>query len=170
MASAPEDGLEDASIDLAFCRKTGVLFQSFGVAMMLTTCCWWPVTSCTQQAVHPAETAGLIPEIRRDAPPEQIWAMLGVTLSFLAGMGLAVVGLGLQQERPRAGRAALVLTASVGLFFWCYLGFAVFRFPAVGRIVVVALLACFWTLCLLLAGASAEALKRRPPAGADEAD
>lgn len=170
MTSTPRDDREDGSIDLAFCRKTGVLFQSFGVAMMLTTCCWWPVTSCTQQSVHPTETARLIPEIRRDAPPEQIWAMLGVTLSFLAGMGLAVVGLGLQQERPRAGRAAVFLTALAGLFFWCYLGFAVFRFPAIGRIAVVAVMACFWTLCLLLAGASAEALKRRPRTGTDEAD
>jgi len=121
------------------------------------------MTSCTEERLRSTEAGRIIPDILRDAPLDQIWATLAVALSFVSGLALVTVGLGLQHERRGAARAAVALTALAGLFYWCYLGFAIFLFPAVGRIVIVSSMALMWTGCFLLAGASAGELKRHPP-------
>ncbi len=145
----------------AFCHATGLVFQSVGFALALGTCCLWPAARCWQDEL-PFE--GLQPPaVFREAAPAELWAMVAVALTFVSGMALCVVGLGLQHDRRGSGRAAFWLTAAVAAFFWCYLGFAVFSFPAVGRIVTAAIMTALWNICFLLAGVSADQQKRLPP-------
>jgi hypothetical protein len=147
----------------SFCRATGLVFQTLGIVLALGTCCWWPITSCTEERLRATDAGRIIPDIFRDATPDQMWATLAVALSFVSGLALVTVGLGLQHERRAAARAAIGLTALAGLFYWCYLGFAIFMFPAFARIVIASVMAVVWTGCFLLAGASAGELKRHPP-------
>lgn len=148
----------------AFAHATGLVFVIAGSGLALAACCWWPITSWTEDEL-PTRSEGrlVVPDIGSDASPAQIWAMIALPASFLAGLGLAVVGLGLYLDRLRTGRAALALTGLLAVFFWCYLGFAIFQFPAAGRIIVAALGALLWTAGFLLAGAAADELKRCPP-------
>ena len=161
----PEADAAGESSHRALCRKTGSIFQAAGLILTLSTCCWswW-----SDDKVRSTEEGRAVPKLIRDARPDQIWGMAGKVLSFVAGMALIAIGLGLQNERLRAGRAAMWLTGAVAVFFWCYLGFAAFQFPSAGRIVAVAVLAVFWSLCFLLSGASADELKRFPPPTATE--
>ena len=156
------DNPENAPPARNFCHATGLVYQSVGAVLALATCCWWPLTGWTESRLHSSDPQRTIPEIMCDAAPEQIWSMVAVSMSFVSGLALAVVGLGLQHDRRGAGWAAMVLTAVVGLFYWCYLGFAVFAFPAVGRIVVVATMSILWAAFFLLAGACVGELKRCP--------
>ncbi len=161
MSGTPSDEPTPIPSPRAFCHATGLVFQSIGFALALGTCCLWPATKCWQDEL-PFE--GLRPpEVFRDAAPADLWAMVSVAFTFVAGMGLCVVGLGLQHDRRGSARAAFWLTAGVAAFFWSYLGFAVFSFPALGRIVTVAILTVLWTVCFLLSGVSAEQQKRFPP-------
>lgn len=147
----------------SFCRATGLIFQTLGIVLALGTCCWLPFTSCSDEGSRSINVAQVVSETLWDAPLDRIWATLAVALSFVSGLALVTVGLGLQHERRSAARVAMALTALAGLFYWCYLGFAIFLFPAVGRIVIVFVMALLWTGCFLLAGASAGELKRHPP-------
>lgn len=147
----------------AFCHATGFIFQSVGFLLTISTCCLWSLASWWQDELRSVEIGRIVPELTKDATPAQAWAMVAVVLTFVAGMGLLVVGLGLQHDRRGAGRSAVWLSALVALFFWCYLGFAIFQFPAVGRVLIVGIMAVLWTICFLLAGASAEQLKKFPP-------
>ena len=147
----------------SFCRATGLVYQTLGIVLALGTCCWLPFTSCSDEGPRPINAAQAVSDTLWDAPLDQIWATLGVALSFVSGLALVTVGLGLQHERRSAARVAMAMTALVGLFYWCYLGFAIYLFPAAGRIVIVSVMALMWTGCFLLAGASAGELKRHPP-------
>jgi hypothetical protein len=73
------------------------------------------------------------------------------------------MGLGLQQDRIRRGTLPMVMCGIVAIFFWIYLGVAIVQFPAVGRIIIVAVMAIVWTACFLLAGATREQLTKAPP-------
>ena len=162
----PDEPLDENGTDSprrALTRGAGFVFQSVGFILFMGTCCWWPATSCTDKELRSTEPERSIPKILRDAAPEQVWAMAGVVLSFIGGMGLFVLGFGLQQERAGAARLAPCGTGLVALFFWAYLVFSLIRFPATTRIVVVGVMTLVWTALFLLGGAAASEMKRHPP-------
>ncbi|HWL91924.1 MAG TPA: hypothetical protein VNT79_00165 [Phycisphaerae bacterium] len=148
----------------AFCHTTGYIFQSIGFMLAMAMCCWWP-SNCWQDQIRPATTAAATepPQPLRDAAPHEVWAMVAVTASFVGGLSLLVIGFGLQQDRLRSGIVPMLVTGAITAFFWLYLGFAIFQFPAVGRIIVSALMALAWTICFLLAGVCNEQLRANPP-------
>lgn len=157
----------------AFVHATGYIYQSFGFVLTMVMCCWWPA-NCWQDPVHPAVSTATSaaaydpPNPLRDAAPEALWAMASVALAFIGGLCLLVVGFGLQQDRLRSGRSAMVLTGLLAAFYWSYLGFAIVQFPSTGRIIVSALFAAAWTVCFLLAGASSEQLRAHPPTRSEQ--
>lgn len=161
---SPETQPESPPSPRPFVHATGYLFQSIGFVLALGSCCWWSITGWVQKEL-PTRVEGriVVPDIPNDATPDQIWAMIAVPFSFVTALGLLVVGLALHQDRLKTGRGPLLLTAGAALFFWIYLGFAIVRFPAAGPIILVGLMALIWTVCTLLAGVSAEELKRWPP-------
>lgn len=148
----------------AFSHTTGYIFQSIGFLLAIGSCCWWSISGWVQEEL-PTRVEGqiVVPDIQTEAAPDQIWAMIAIPFSFASALGLLVIGLGLHQDRLKTGRGPLLLTVITALFFWTYLGFAIVQFPATGRIALVAIMALIWTVCALLAGVSAEELKRSPP-------
>ncbi|MCZ6817185.1 MAG: hypothetical protein O7F76_10905, partial [Planctomycetota bacterium] len=74
----------------------------------------------------------------------------------------SAVGIAMQHERPKSGRTAMGLSGATGSFFAAYLVFSVLN-PAVGRLAVAGVMTLVWITLFLLAGHSAEQLKRFPP-------
>ena len=99
----------------AFAQGTGVLLQTIGMVMFLSTCCvcslaglWDPMLSRPQ----------IIEQLRQNQPigvtladlldqPAQAGAMLMVMLMTVGGLAMAGFGLGLQSDRPRSAGAAM---------------------------------------------------------------
>lgn len=159
MADQPTHPTTPTSI----CPACGRVFQTVGLILFLGTCCWWPFTNFTQQEIKSTEPSRLMPLVSVDAPLSQRWVLTVMIVSVVSGLALMVVGLGVQFERRNAARAAMWLTAFVGLLFWIYVGWAVFRAPAVMRIVAASFLALVWTGLFVVAGAAAAHLKKYPP-------
>lgn len=151
----------------AFANATGYIFQSAGVLFTITMCCWWPA-NCWQDQLPVTDLDSVSQKSLYAAPQEQLWAMAAVTSNFVGGLLLIGLGFGLQQDRLRTAKLPMMLTGAVGLLFWSYLGFAIFSFPSVGRIVVGALGALAWTVLFLLAGVSNEQLKAHPPTRSEQ--
>lgn len=144
-----------------FCRTTGYLFQTVGAVLALGTCCLWPAAHWWQGYLQPAP--GKIPDPMIDASAAQQWAMFGISVSFLGGLGLIVTGLGLQHDRLRTGRWPMWLTGAGALFHWTYLGFCVSDFATPWRVTLLAVLGLVWTALFVLSGVSADELRRHPP-------
>jgi len=144
------------------CRGTGFLFQSVGALFALATCCLWPAAHWWQNYSTTA-TGGISIDPLRDSTVAQRFAMGGVAISFLGGMLLVALGLGLQHDRLRTGRWPMVVTAAGAAYFWVYFGFCVAEFPAAFSIALLAALSIVWTVLFVLAGVSAEELRRIPP-------
>jgi len=105
----------------AFAQGTGVMLQTVGMVLFLSSCLicslssWWhPMQDRGEviEQVRTGQTTGgnFLRDIR-DRPVEAGYAMT-VIFSTVGGLGLAVFGLGLQAERRRAGIAAMV-TATI---------------------------------------------------------
>jgi hypothetical protein len=130
MPHEPEGPTDAASIPRAFCHATGFLYQGVGFLMSLCTCCWWSFTGLTQQELRPSEPNRQVVEVAKDATPQLRWAMVAVCLLFAGGLWLTALGMGLQNDRFRTGRAAKWTTGPVALFFLVYLGMSVFSWKA----------------------------------------
>ena len=94
--------------------------------------------------------------------PSALWTILLIT-SLIGGLAMAAVGVGLQGENRNSGRVALVISAIMGLAYFCVAGVFIVAadrvFPALVAIVLAALAA----LMFLLAGHSATVLRQYPP-------
>lgn len=161
-ANAPPDA-EPASPERAFARATGFVFQSVGFLLSLSTCCVWSLAYWWQDSAPPETTAQELRDWFGSATAGQVWATIGVAASFIGGLSLLVMGMGLQHDRLTRGTGPMALTGTLAGLFWVYLGVAAFQFPAAGRLVVIAVMALVWTGCFLLAGAAREQLKKAPP-------
>jgi hypothetical protein len=106
----------------AFAQGTGVFLQIVGMTLFLTTCCvcsssglWDPPMSKdeTQEKLDQKQDP-VITARRLFADPATAGLSLMVVFSTIGGLALAVFGLGLQSDKPRAAWAA-VATAAVWL-------------------------------------------------------
>lgn len=145
-----------------FTRTTGFIFQSVGFILAMSTCCIWPASHWWQSYILGPNNETITNPMAA-AAPSQVWAMVGVAGSFLGGMLLIVIGLGLQHDRMRTGRAAMLVTGVGALFFLAYLGACIWQFPEVLRIIVASLMAIVWIAAFVLAGVSADELRKHPP-------
>ena len=165
--AGPKDEAPGRPSPRAFCHATGHIYQAIGFFLSIVMCCWWP-SNCWQDPIATTRPSDIDRASMWSAPAEDLWAMASVVLAFAGGLGLIVMGFGLQQDRLRTARAPMALTAVVGLFYWLYLGFSIFAFPAVGRILVSAIFALVWTACFLLAGVSNDQLRAHPPTRSEQ--
>lgn len=174
MARKPSGNLPDSSTETpgppsprAFAHATGYVYQSVGFLFTITMCCTWS-SNCWQNQLPVTQPADVEQRAIFSAPAPELWAMAAVTASFVGGLLLIGLGFAMQQDRLRMAWLPMVLTGAVGLLFWAYLGFAVFSFPATGRIIVSALGALAWTVLFLLAGVSNEQLRLHPPTRSEQ--
>ena len=151
----------------AFANATGYIFQSVGVLFTISMCCWWPA-NCWQDKLPVTDLSSVSQGSIYSAPAEQLWAMAAVTSNFVGGLLIIGLGFGLQQDRLRTAKLPMLLTGVVAILFWTYLGFAIFSFPSVGRIVASALGAMAWTVLFLLAGVSNDQLRKNPPTRSEQ--
>ncbi len=159
---APPDDAASEPSPRAFCQATGVVFQVVGAIVVVATCCWGGINLFTETPIKPHDPQRRLVSVVDDSEPYQLWSMAAVCVCFTGGLAAGAIGLGLQHERPRSGRTAMLLAGVVAGFFWCYLVFGVMH-PATGRLLVAGGSAAVWTVLFLLAGHSAELLKRFPP-------
>ncbi|HPF40455.1 MAG TPA: hypothetical protein P5081_08130 [Phycisphaerae bacterium] len=158
----PTDVSSSEPIKRPFTRATGFIFQSVGFILTMSTCCVWPA-SHWWQSYQPDTDIRAMERPLESARPEQVWAMTSVAGAFLGGMLLLVIGLGLQHDRMRTGRAAMAVTGVAAAYFLVYLGMCVWRFPEPFRIVIAAAMGLIWVVMFTLAGVSADELRRNPP-------
>ena len=148
----------------AFCQATGVVYQSVGLLLALSVCCGWGFGASAIQDGLPSSSEVREEPTRRPAetPPDRQWASGAVWTSFAAGLGCLAAGIGLQHERRRAGQLAMLVSGLAGTYFAAFLVFGILH-PAIGRLLVAAVMVLIWLVLFLLAGHSAELLKRYPP-------
>lgn len=142
----------------AFCQATGLIFQVVGAILMLVTCCGGSVFSMFVAS----------PYLRPDAPatapiaePGPTWSMITVWVTFVGGLALTGVGIGIQHGRPRSGRYGVAVTLPATLFYLANVLEAIVG-GDIGRILIAVALAILWAMLFLLAGHSAEVLRRHP--------
>lgn len=107
----------------AFAQGTGILLQTVGVLMFLSSCCVFSLTGIWSPVQADPQT---IESIRTNTTPEpglrgklREPAAAGYMITALAtsagGLALAVFGLGLQADRRRAATGAVVASIAVTL-------------------------------------------------------
>jgi hypothetical protein len=149
-----------------FAMATGAMFQSIGCILMLGGCCLW---SFSPRLVAP------------DADPPEAWIghfvdrgsavawTVGVVVSFIGGLALAAVGMGLQGERPSSGRLSVIVTALLAVVFAAIAIVLVVREDRWGVATIPLILAGGMALLLLFALRSTYLFKRYPPPAHTEA-
>lgn len=103
----------------AFAQGTGVLLQMVGMTLFLSSCCICSVSGYWDPPMGRHETQEKL-NSKQIEPSSQMkpfadLATTGLTLTVvfttLGGLALAVFGLGLQSDKPRAGWAATISAA-----------------------------------------------------------
>jgi len=146
----------------AFCHATGFIYQGVGFVLAVGACCWWSFAGRIEGAIDVRKVIDTSPQVAALSEPATLWHMAAVVLTFVGGMVLAVLGLGLQHDRPRSGPVAKWVTGLMALFYGSYFVWALFH-PGAGRAVVAGIMAGVWIVAFLLAGVSCEQLRRHPP-------
>jgi hypothetical protein len=142
----------------AFAQGTGVVLQTVGMLLFLSSCCacamtgtWDPVNSPGQTIEQVRAGEPLVATIDRlFADPARAGYMIHVMSSTVGGLAMAVFGLGLQAERRRAAWAAMssvvvtaVLLLIAGVCLWIGGAAIVTKLWNAALVLVVALLAGF---------------------------
>ncbi len=160
-ASPRPPGTGDDANPRAFAQASGAVFQVVGPVLMLSSCCLFSLLGLIQEQVD--QPIGSFQDWLTVATVPQIVGGLDVLFSTIAGAMLMAVGIGLQGERPSAGRHAVIVTTLLAVGWWAsFLAFILFG----GRwwqILLSLLLAAGATLLFLLAGTSARTLRLHPP-------
>ncbi len=103
----------------AFAQGAGVLMQTIGIIMALSSCCvgalagkWEKMLDRGEvyQQIAQGQTIG-VPITRLFDEPGRAGVMLTVVFTTVGGLALAGFGLGLQSQTPRSAWGALVSTA-----------------------------------------------------------
>ncbi|MAG16933.1 MAG: hypothetical protein CMJ21_02575 [Phycisphaerae bacterium] len=112
---APNDSGTTTPSPRAFAQGTGIVLQTVGVILFLSTCCVCTSAGLWDPAVMPGtidfsanDTDGptRLADLRSD--PGKVGLMLTVVSMTVGGLALAVFGLGLQSDKPRASCGATV--------------------------------------------------------------
>jgi hypothetical protein len=159
---------ESVASPRAFAMGSGLVFQTVGGLLVFAACLIWGISAWT---IPKASTplANWIDFFRGENLPSALMTIALLT-SFVGGLALLAVGLGLQGERPSSGRAAMITST---LMAACYLVVAIAYAFALGRIfsaLIVFALTVLAFLLFMLAGHSSAILRRfPPPAGLNDA-
>ena len=146
----------------AFCQASGVIYICVGGILLAGSCCWGSIELVFERPIEPKDPDRAVVAVLDDSEPHQLWSMAAMCVTIVAGLAASAVGIAMQHERPKSGRTAMGLSGATGSFFAAYLVFSVLN-PAVGRLAVAGVMTLVWITLFLLAGHSAEQLKRFPP-------
>lgn len=146
----------------AFCQASGVVFICVGGILLAGSCCWGSVALFFERPIQPKDPDRAVVAVLSDSEAYQLWTMATVYVTIVAGLAASAIGVALQHERPKSGRLAMAMSGAVALYFAGYLVFSILN-PAFGRIAVSGVMTLVWAALFLLAGHSAELLKRFPP-------
>lgn len=147
----------------AFAQASGLVLQVIGVILALGTCCWWSFAGLTDERIRPTSQPDSLRDIVRASDGSRLWSMSAVCVSFVGGLALAALGLGLQAEKRRSGAAASAVAGMGALFWFAYFGYALTYGAGIGSLVWSLLMLVAWGLCAVLAVISADELRRNPP-------
>jgi len=144
----------------AFAIGTGVVFQTVGVILALTGCSIWGLRGYVTAPVdQPAPNWLDFFSIRFG---EALWT-LGLATTFLHGLALAAVGVGLQGERPSAGKLAVATNCAAGLIYAGMAAALILRESRFAMSLIPLMMFAFAGVMLALAIKSASALRAFPP-------
>jgi FtsH-binding integral membrane protein len=144
----------------AFSQGTGYVLQIVGLILTFGGCCvcsllgWYqdetdvPINSPADYFAQPNLSLAL--------------AALNLFASFAGGLGLLGAGIGLQGDRPRSGKIAMAVTATLALIFAATAAVHLFITHSLAPAITAAVFAAAMTLLFLLAGNSARVLRENP--------
>lgn len=160
------DGAASGRSPRAFAQGCGVLFQTAGLLLALSTCCVGSFIGLIQKpnraalASGPAETViGAWSAFRID---EKLGA-IGVAANCVAGLALAAAGLGLQYDRAGSARLAVLAALPLAAFEWLHVGVLAWGGPRTAWMAAPALLGLVWSALGALALISAGQHREHPP-------
>lgn len=107
----------------AFAQGVGILLQTVGVLMFLTSCCVCSGRWFVDPPLSPADVSRMLSENPEAQEGQAAWSadsrkagmMLLTMFSTVGGLTLAVFGLGLQSDKPRAAWGALISSAALSV-------------------------------------------------------
>lgn len=143
-----------------FVVGTGVVFQSVGCVLLFGGCCLWSISGhvVTPDSAPPESWLGYF----SNRTAAVAWT-IGVAASFVGGLALAAVGVGLQGERASSGRIGLVAAALLFAIFSAVAGLLGFADSRWGAAIVPIVLAVVMLVLFLLSLRSSHLLRRFPP-------
>lgn len=162
----PTDNLQPkASVDKGanprnFAMGTGVVFQSVGCILLFGGCCLWSISGhvVTPDTAPPESWLGYF-----SSRPSAVAWTLGVTTSFVGGLGLAALGVGLLGERASSGKLSVIATAILVVSYLVVAGMLGFAESRWGAAIVPILLAGVMFVLFLLSLRSSYLFRRFPP-------
>ncbi len=155
-----------APVPRAFAQGAGLVFQTAGLLVALSTCCVGSFVGLIQRpnrtalASRPAQT---VLGAWRSFQTHEKLATLSVLSNCIAGLALAAAGIGLQYDRAASPRLATAAALPLAAFHWVYLALLVARGPRSAWMIVPAALALMWTGFSLLALLSLQQHRAHPP-------
>lgn len=145
----------------AFASASGLVFQTVGAVFLLGSCGFWSLSG------------RIAPEARADVETwtdllthehAEVAAMgLGLLTTFLGGIALATVGLGLTGQTRRSGTLAMIVSLAMTCVYAGIAGTLVFTANLTPSALVSGAFALMCLMLFLLAGHSASLLRRFPP-------
>jgi len=145
----------------AFATATGMVFQTAGTVFLLGACCFWSFSGRLVPRIQGGFSSWTDLFTLEHAPAMSLLA--GLVTTFVGGIALITVGVGLTGEKRRSGTLAMWISLIMALIYWALSGVLSLAVGTIGAGVVAALFAIVSTILFLLAGHSATVLKQFPP-------
>ncbi len=145
----------------AFVTATGLVFQLTGLVHIFLAGGYWLISGRVQ-----AEAPVRIDSLREYVQAQNV--LLSVTTVWVlaavsGGLAMVAFGIGLQGEKRSSGLGAMISSGMLALVaMLCGISYLVWG-PAIGRAIIAGLEFATATVLFLLAGHSADELRRHPP-------
>lgn len=145
----------------AFASATGTVFQTVGAVFLLGSCCFWSFSG----SLVPRASTRVERWIEFLSPEHAPLAALGVGLltTFVGGVALVAMGVGLTGERRYSGAAASAVALIMTVMYAALSGVLLLAVGSMVTSIVAAVFAIVCGVLFLLAAHSASVLRRFPP-------
>ncbi len=158
--STSTDSVEDSANPRNFAMGTGVVFQSVGCILLFGGCCLWSISGhIVTPDVSPPDTWLGYFSSRTEAAA---WT-IGVLTSFVGGLALAAIGVGLQGERASSGKFSVIATPIFSGIYAVVAGLLGFGEGRWGAAIIPIVLAIVMFILFLMSLRSLHLLRRFPP-------
>lgn len=148
----------------AFAQASGFVFQVVGWFMILGGCCIGPAVGAL---LGSSEMIYQTPrQWWHDSPPNQRLVALNIILLGVAGLALAVLGLGLAQERRGGAVGCVIVTGLMALAWWACAVAAFlldFDFSAIALLLLNIAIALGTAILFVMALTSLRVMRLHPP-------